>query len=53
MSFLDLDILIPTKKEQELIGNCFTNLDNLISLHQRELDKLKKIKKSLLENMFI
>ena len=39
--------------EQKKIGNLFYNLDNLITLHQRECDKLKNIKKSLLERMFV
>ena len=39
--------------EQEKIGSYFSNLDNLITLHQRELEKLKKIKLSMLEKMFV
>ena len=39
--------------EQAAIGTYFTALDNLITLHQRELEKLKNIKKSCLENMFV
>ena len=38
--------------EQEKIGELFTNLDNLITLHQRKYDKLVNIKKSMLEKMF-
>ena len=40
-------------KEQQLIAYYFSQLDNLITLHQRELEKLKNIKKSCLENMFV
>ena len=40
------DVLIPNTDEQEKIGDYFANLDNLITLHQRELDKLK-IQKNL------
>jgi len=40
------------KGEQELIAGGFHNLDNLITLHQRKLEKLKIIKKSMLENLF-
>ena len=40
-------------KEQALIGQYFMNLDLLITLHQSELEKLQKIKKSLLERMFV
>ena len=39
--------------EQVKIGLYFKNLDNLITLHQRKLDKLKNIKKSMLDNMFV
>ena len=39
--------------EQAAIGTYFTALDSLITLHQRELEKLKNIKKSCLENMFV
>lgn len=38
--------------EQEILGKLFLNLNNLITLHQRKLEKLKKIKKSMLEKMF-
>ena len=51
----DLDeqtILVPYENEQELIGRFFENLDHLITLHQRKLEKLKIIKKSMLENLF-
>lgn len=46
------EIVIPHNKEQEKIGQCFLNLDNLITLHQRKLDQLKKLKKYFLQNMF-
>ena len=39
--------------EQAAIGTYFTALDSLITLHQRELDKLQNIKKSMLEKMFV
>ena len=42
-----------SKAEQQLIADCFRNLDNLITLHQRELEKLQNIKKSMLEKMFV
>ena len=42
----------PKKQEQDKIGELFTNLDNLITLHQRKCDKLINIKKSMLEKMF-
>ena len=39
--------------EQAKIGQFFTRLDRLITLHQRKLEKLKNIKKSCLEKMFV
>ena len=48
----DLMVDIPSSGEQKKIGDYFTNLNNLITLHQRELDSLKKLKKSLLQKMF-
>lgn len=46
------EIKVPSYDEQKQIGEYFTNLDNLISLHQRKLEMLKKVKKSMLEKMF-
>ena len=43
----------PNIQEQIKIGRYFDNLDNLITLHQRELEKLQNIKKSMLEKMFV
>lgn len=40
-------------EEQKKIGDYFRNLDNLITLHQRKLEKLKNIKKACLEKMFV
>ena len=39
--------------EQKQIGELFKNLDNLITLHQRQVEKLKNIKSALLEKMFV
>ena len=39
--------------EQQKIGTCFQSLDHLITLHQSKLEKLQKIKKSMLESMFV
>ena len=41
-----------SKAEQQLIADCFRNLDNLITLHQRKYDNLTNVKKSMLEKMF-
>ena len=43
----------PTMREQQTIGGFFQQLDHLITLHQRELEKLQNIKKSMLEKMFV
>ena len=40
-------------EEQRKISNLFDNLDNLITLHQRKLEKLQNIKKACLEKMFV
>ncbi len=39
-------------KEQQLIASYFSQLDHLITLHQRKYDKLTNVKKSMLEKMF-
>ena len=50
--FLQEEILVPHVKEQKKIGVFFKRLDALITLHQRKCEKLKNIKKSMLEKMF-
>ena len=50
---VDFPVLMPSKAEQEAIGVYFERLDNLITLHQRELEKLKNLKKACLEKMFV
>ena len=47
------DILIPDIAEQTEIGEYFSNLDHLITLHQRKCDELKNMKKFMLQNMFV
>ena len=44
---------VPTIAKQEKIGNYFSSLDNLITLHQRKCEELKKIKQSMLQKMFL
>ncbi len=52
--FFDIDLSVPKDvAEQKQIGAFIRQLDNLITLHQRELEKLQNIKKSMLEKMFI
>ena len=48
----DIYIMLPTKKEQKIIGAYFADLDNLIALYQRKCDNLKEVKKYMLQNMF-
>ena len=50
--FSKMEFMIPSEEEQQKIGEYFSNLDNLITLHQRKYDKLTKVKKSMLEKMF-
>ena len=47
-----LENLFPTKEEQRRIGRYFSNIDHLITLHQRKLEHVKKMKKSMLQKMF-
>ena len=51
--FLKIEITVPSVEEQRKIGTYLDKLDHLITLHQRELEKLQKIKKSMLEKMFV
>ena len=48
-----MEIYLPSLLEQAQIGAYFKHLDNLITLHQRKLEKLQNIKKSMLEKMFV
>ena len=50
---LDGIVIFPSTEEQRKISTYFEKLNNLITLHQRELDTLKKLKKGLLQNMFV
>ena len=52
-AFKSMEFLIPSYEEQTQIGNFFKQLDDTIALHQREVEKYKKIKQSYLEKMFI
>ena len=48
----NVEVMAPTKGEQQKIGAFFNQLDHLITLHQRKCDKLSNVKKSMLEKMF-
>lgn len=49
----EMDIVLPKIQEQRSISAYFENLDHLITLHQRKLEKLKNLKKAYLEKMFV
>ena len=51
--FSKMEFRVPTVDEQRQLGAFFENLDALITLHQRKLEKLQNIKKSCLEKMFV
>ena len=51
--FSNMQFLVPSLAEQAKIGSYFQSLDNLITLHQRKVEKLKNIKKSMLQKMFV
>lgn len=50
--FKNMTALFPSINEQRKIGEYFTRLDHLITLHQRKCDELRKMKKFMLQNMF-
>ena len=52
-SLKEVDVLYPANAEQLVIAKFLIQLDNLITLHQRQLEKLKNIKAALLEKMFV
>lgn len=51
--FMEMPIPYPMLDEQRKMGEYFDSLDHLITLHQRKCDELKKMKKYMLQNMFI
>ena len=50
--FVGMTMKLPSIEEQNKIAGYFRKVDSLITLHQRKLNKLKKVKKSMLEKMF-
>ena len=44
---------VPKYEEQKVIAGYFRNIDTLITLHQRKVEKLKEMKKGLLQQMFV
>lgn len=51
--YTELIVPVPTINEQKKIAEYITALNNLITLHQRKCDELQKIKKFMLQNMFV
>lgn len=51
--FSKFDVLVPTKEEQLQIGNFFKSMDLKIKLEEQKLQKLKQLKKSMLQKMFV
>ena len=49
---MEINIFVPHDKEQQQLGKFFYKLDNLITLHQRKLDKMKELKKAFLNLIF-
>ena len=52
-TLMQMELVVPKTEEQKSIGGLFSKLDNLITLHQRKVEKLKNIKSALLEKMFV
>lgn len=53
VDFKKLNFMFPNLKEQQKIGSFFKQLDDTIALHQRKIDELKSMKKSMLQKMFV
>ena len=49
---LSKEVMIPQLKEQKIIGTYFQSLDHLITLHQREIDRIVCLRKAMVEKMF-
>ncbi|HFR3671170.1 TPA: restriction endonuclease subunit S [Streptococcus suis] len=50
---MNIELKLPSPAEQEAIGTFFSTLDRQITLHQRKLEKLKNLKKALLNELFV
>lgn len=50
--FLNIDIPLPSYEEQKKVGEYFSHLDHLITLHQRKLEKLERLKKGVMQKLF-
>ena len=49
----EVNLIFPLPNEQKEISTLFEKMDNIITLHQRKLDKLQEVKKGLLQKMFV
>ena len=49
----EYDVMLTSEEEQNEIGRYFQQIDHLITLHQRKLEELKNMKKTLLQQMFV
>jgi len=49
----EIDVIVPKENEQKVVGAYFTRIDNLITLHQRKVDKLLNMKKAYLNEIFV
>lgn len=52
-TFLNMPFFIPNLEEQNKIVDALSSLDHLITLHQHKCDELQKLKKFMLQNMFV
>jgi type I restriction-modification system specificity subunit len=52
-NLMKYEFFYPDKKEQQVIGAYFSNLDSLISAHQEKISQVETLKKKLLQDMFI
>ena len=50
--FLNIDIPLPSYEEQKKVGEYFSHLDHLITLHQSKLEKLERLKKGVMQKLF-
>ena len=51
--FATINLTVPSEAEQNMVSNCLKALDDLLTLHQRKLEELKNMKKTLLQQMFV
>ena len=52
-TFLNMPFFVPNLEEQNKIVNLLSEVDDLLTLHQQKCEELQKIKKFMLQNMFV